>query len=62
MRTRVCENCGQEYLASYPTQRWCSAECREEYRNAELRAARRLWAKAGKPKLEVIEQKHREVA
>jgi hypothetical protein len=43
VRTYVCENCTQEYLATYPTQRWCCAECRDEYRNAELRAARKLW-------------------
>jgi len=41
--SRDCENCGQRYVATYPTQRWCCAECREEFRNAELRAARLLW-------------------
>jgi hypothetical protein len=52
---RICENCGREYGPTYPTQRWCSPECRGEYRNAELRAARRLWAQTGKPK-EVFEE------
>ena len=44
--TRCCENCAREYAPTYPTQRWCSPECREEYRATELRAARRMWAQA----------------
>jgi uncharacterized OB-fold protein len=51
---RVCQNCGREYWPTYPTQRWCHHTCRDEYRNAELRAARKLWAAQGKPK-EVFE-------
>jgi len=47
--SRDCENCGERYVATYPTQRWCCAECREEFRNAELRAARLLWRKATTP-------------
>jgi len=46
----VCENCFRDYLPERERQRWCSPECREEYRNAELRAARRMWVEAGKPK------------
>jgi hypothetical protein len=61
VRSCVCENCGQDYLASYPTQRWCCAECRDEYRNAELRAARRVWAQAGKPKAVLEQCRAREV-
>jgi len=51
----VCENCFREYLPERECQRWCAPECREEYRNAELRAARRLWREAGKPR-EVFEE------
>jgi hypothetical protein len=47
---RICENCGREYWATNRTMRWCSPWCREEYRNAELRAARRMWAELGRPK------------
>jgi hypothetical protein len=47
---RVCDYCHRQFWPSHPTQRWCNATCRELYRNAELRAARKLWAKAGKPK------------
>jgi hypothetical protein len=52
----VCENCFREYLPERERQRWCSPECRDTYRNAELRAARKLWVRAGRPKLEVVEQ------
>jgi hypothetical protein len=51
----VCENCGGEYLPEGERQRWCSPECRDEYRANELRAARKLWAQSGKPTLEMIE-------
>ena len=50
MGYRVCENCAQEYLPTYPTQRWCGQDCKYEYRNAELRAARKMWQRSGKPK------------
>jgi hypothetical protein len=52
----VCEHCFAEYLPERERQRWCSPECREEFRNAELRAARKLYARAGRPKLEEVEQ------
>jgi hypothetical protein len=52
----VCENCSREYLPERERQRWCSPECRDEYRAAELRAARKLWAREGKPTLEMIEK------
>jgi hypothetical protein len=52
---RICENCGCEYWPIYPTQRWCNYICRNEYRNAEHRAARELWKQSGKPTLEMIE-------
>jgi hypothetical protein len=44
---RVCDFCDQPYWPNHPTQRWCSPACREEFRNCELRAARKLWRKAG---------------
>jgi hypothetical protein len=47
---RECENCGHDYWPTHPTQRWCSQWCREDFRNAELRAARKLWAAEGKPR------------
>jgi len=47
---RECEYCHRPYSPTYPTQRWCNGACRELFRNMELRAARKLWAKAGKPK------------
>jgi hypothetical protein len=50
---RICQNCGCEYWPIYPTQRWCNYICRNEYRNAELRAARELWKQSGKT-LEMI--------
>jgi len=58
--SRDCENCGDRYVATYPTQRWCCADCREEFRNAELRAARLLWRKSGKPSLDTVEHDARE--
>jgi hypothetical protein len=56
MPTRVCENCARDYAPTYPTQRWCSSDCRQEFRNAELQAARKLYARAGRPRLEEVEQ------
>jgi hypothetical protein len=50
MHVRICENCGDEYQSNYPLARWCCAECRVEFRNAELRDARRLLAEANKSK------------
>jgi len=55
-----CQNCQREFLPFRVDQRWCSPECRIEYRNNELRAARKLYATEGKPSLEEIEK--REVA
>jgi hypothetical protein len=60
MRTNhewICENCNEPYWPTYPYQRFCNQFCREEFKNAELRAARRLWRQAGRPSLEkVVEQ------
>jgi hypothetical protein len=53
---RICECCGRRYAPTYPTQRWCSPECRQDFRNAELQAARKLYARVGRPKLEIVEQ------
>jgi len=53
---RVCEECGDEYVVEAARQRWCCAECREIARNEQRTAARRLWARAGKPTLEEVEQ------
>jgi hypothetical protein len=47
---RVCENCGERYAEQRSDQRWCSEECRVEYRNAELKAARKLFARANNQK------------
>ncbi len=47
---RICEQCQRIYSPVYPTQRFCATECRAEWRAAELRAARKMWARAGKPK------------
>jgi len=55
MRTAICECCGEEYLTPNPLQRWCSQDCRYDFRNAELRAARLLWRKSGKPSLDAVE-------
>ena len=52
---RVCENCFVEFETHHPAQRWCGSECRDEYRRDELRAARKLWVREGKPQ-EVLEQ------
>jgi hypothetical protein len=62
MHIRICENCGDEYRSNYPLARWCCAECRVEFRNAELREARKLLAQsqAGKPRPDTL--KHEEVA
>jgi hypothetical protein len=62
MPTRICDNCAREYEPTYPRQRWCSADCREEYRNAELRAARKMWAQAGKPKSVLEECREKDTA
>jgi hypothetical protein len=53
---RECENCGSEYFVDHPRQRWCCAECREEARNEQRTAQRRLWAKLGKPSVAEIEE------
>jgi uncharacterized Zn ribbon protein len=52
---RNCEQCGEQYEIEHPLQRWCSPECREWARNEQRTAARRVWAKAGKPSLEEVE-------
>ena len=52
---RTCENCGARYSPSHPHQRFCNPYCLQEFRNDELRAARRLYALAGRPKLEEVE-------
>jgi methionyl-tRNA synthetase len=52
---RHCENCGARYSPSHPHQRFCNPYCLQEFRNAELRAARRLWVKLGKPQ-ELLEE------
>jgi len=56
MANRICENCASTYAPTKPHQRWCSPDCQHEFRNAELRAARKLWKQSGKPSLEMIEQ------
>lgn len=38
-----CEYCGALFEAWQQRQRWCGDGCRDEYRNAELRAARRMF-------------------
>jgi hypothetical protein len=43
-KVHICEECGREYLAERYDQRWCDEWCREQFRNAELRAARKLYA------------------
>jgi hypothetical protein len=53
---RICEHCGEIYSPHHALQRWCSDDCRHEFRNAELRAARELWKREGKPTMEMIEQ------
>jgi hypothetical protein len=59
--SRICEECGREYEPSHPAQRWCDPTCRDEYRAAELRAARKMWAQAGKPKAVLEECRATEV-
>jgi hypothetical protein len=62
MHVRICENCGEEYRSNYPLARWCCAECRVEFRNAELRDARRMLAEANKSKPRPNTLKQEEVA
>jgi rubredoxin len=63
MPTFICENCGLEYEPHYPSaQRWCGEFCRSEFRNAEARAARKVWRMAGKPKRMIEEAKQHDTA
>jgi hypothetical protein len=54
---RHCQNCEREFLEWRWDQRFCSPACRLEFKNRELRAARELWAREGRPSLEEVEER-----
>jgi hypothetical protein len=54
---RGCEFCAREFEPVRRRQRFCSPECKQQFKNAELQAARKLYARAGRPTLEEIMRK-----
>jgi hypothetical protein len=49
LERRLCVFCGHSFTAVNETQRFCGPRCRAQGRALEGRAARRVWAAAGRP-------------
>jgi hypothetical protein len=53
----VCAACGRQFEPVRRAQRFCDHLCKEAFKNDQLRAARKLYALAGKPTLEELDRR-----
>jgi hypothetical protein len=62
VKVHVCEECGVEFLPVRKDQRWCDDWCREQFRNAELRVARQLYAQWKRDQREDVDERTQEAS